>query len=249
MAPGRRPSRKLVDVGAGIIPEAIWPVHSPRLWPAMTSGSMPSAPRASASRRPTATMPRPWRSSGASRRSARPVPRRGRAARPRRRPAARTPARRRGTGRPPCRPRRPGRSGSNQTSLRPRNARAPLEHLAGQLRAARASGSTMASRAGPAGGHRGSDRRRRRRPAVELGQQVGGVGARPAAARPRLGRRAARSAAGRRAAGGRRPGRDRAARSAGRARSSTTWALMPPKPKALTPATPGRRRPPTARPR
>ena len=51
-APGRRPSRKPSAPSAGISSAGYQPVHSPTLWPAMSSGRTPRSPSTSSSSRP-----------------------------------------------------------------------------------------------------------------------------------------------------------------------------------------------------
>ncbi len=232
--PGRISATKSSTASTGIMPVTICAVHSPRLCPATTSGRAPTRESAASRMRPTATMPRPCISSARGIVAARRAPA-GRRRRPRRRHAGRTTAPPRGTRTPPDLRRWPGpRARTTRRCDRGRACRA--RGPCGPARGAWAWAPRWRAGRGPSPAPAATPRSRRWRRT----RRVDGP------ARPR--RLPASSSTG--SPAGRR-GRDRCARSVGaRPRcavapaarsvapwaSSTTCALMPPKPKALTAA-------------
>ena len=220
----------------GTISLATIAVHSPMLWPAITSGRTPSSrPARSVRSRPSANTPTPRRSSSrgerrARRRLARRAAAGARTARRRRRRwganVGSTPGKRNASVPPSCA--RPARR--EPDVLAPRHGCAAIDHLAG----------ASARRSGV-----GSSEREPHRAVAVVRAASGAV--EPARASPSTGR-GEREPDRRRASARGRVERRRAAprrerRRCRRGASSTTWALMPPKPNALTPARRGRRVP------
>jgi hypothetical protein len=209
--PGAISEKKASNWSAGMMPAANMPAHSPTEWPASMWGRRPMSVRSSAKRRPVATTLAPWASSAV--------------------PSSNT-----GAGRPKCSAMsvilgsNSASTPGNKKARRPPVVRRPAGENQRPSRPARASARATTSAAWARRAGVGSVSARRQGPAPWTAFGAGWVSrsaarsAGVAAARSNSGSASAGAVAGRRR------------RESGPWDSSTTWALMPPKPKAFTPA-------------